>query len=194
MTKATPLPSREILHARLRYDAESGLLYWKPRDRSTFTNGGAATQARAFGTWAARYANRPAFNAVCSTSGYKVGRLQGRNWLAHRIIWKLVFGEDPPQIDHINGRRDDNRIINLRAVDQSLNQRNRRPRKDSRSGIVGVYLVPSTGHYQANIRVDNRTIYLGTHTDLDAAIAARRSAEERYGYLSHNHRKAEGAR
>lgn len=43
-----------------------------------------------------------------------------------RVIWMVHTGEPPPpMIDHINGDRDDNRWVNLRASDAVTNQYNR---------------------------------------------------------------------
>lgn len=46
----------------------------------------------------------------------------------HRIVWMAVHGPLSRDlvIDHINGVKDDNRIVNLRAVDNATNVRNRR--------------------------------------------------------------------
>ena len=62
--------------------------------------------------------------------GYIKIRLNGKNYQAHRLAWYFHYREWPKhQIDHINGVRTDNRIINLRDVtskQNSLNQKGHR--------------------------------------------------------------------
>jgi hypothetical protein len=41
-------------------------------------------------------------------------RLEGIGYLAHRLAWVYMTGEQPDVIDHINRERDDNRFSNLR--------------------------------------------------------------------------------
>ena len=43
----------------------------------------------------------------------------------HQLVWALVYGRFPKQIDHINGDPTDNRIENLREVTPSENIMNR---------------------------------------------------------------------
>jgi hypothetical protein len=48
--------------------------------------------------------------------------------MAHRVVYITRYGEIPDGyvIDHINRKRDDNRIVNLRAVPVIINLKNRR--------------------------------------------------------------------
>ena len=58
----------------------------------------------------------------------------------HCMAWALVYGRFPRQIDHINGDPKDNRLENLREVNQSENDQNRlMPWKMGKDKIPGVY-------------------------------------------------------
>lgn len=76
-------------------------------------------------------------------NGYKVvfvymGKSRNKIYL-HRIAWALVYGRFPQQIDHLNGDKTDNRLENLREVNQSENDQNRlMPWKMGQGKIPGV--------------------------------------------------------
>ena len=79
------------------------------------------------------------------TQGYKYTciRLKGQHLpiRLHRLVWVLVYGRFPTQIDHINGVETDNRIENLREVSAKENADNRvwAWKPNSRTGLPGVY-------------------------------------------------------
>lgn len=60
----------------------------------------------------------------------------GNNYKVHRIVWFLHNGKIPEDfhIDHINGKRHDNRIENLRLVVPEINWRNRTKNKNNTTG------------------------------------------------------------
>ena len=59
----------------------------------------------------------------------------------HHMVWVLMYGRLPTQIDHINGDKTDNRLENLREVTYSENDANRvwAWKPNARTGLPGVY-------------------------------------------------------
>jgi hypothetical protein len=84
--------------------------------------------------------------------------------MAHRLAWVLAHGENPPadkQIDHINKKRDDNRLSNLRLASGTENRINGRLSPRNSTGMRGVY--PMRGRYAARIKcLDGRRHFLGS--------------------------------
>ncbi len=183
---ARQLPDPELLRKLLRYELETGKLYWLPRTPDMFASHPTYSIEIACRVWNARFSGREAF-ITKHTHGYLYGRIVHETHLAHRVIWAIHTGKrDFQHIDHLNGVKTDNRIINLRCVDQSVNMRNAKLRKDNVSGIVGVRLIrnPKTGtqRWLARIYVNGRTIALGSFVSKSRAIDARRDAEKRFGF------------
>jgi hypothetical protein len=71
-------------------------------------------------------------------TGYRHVTWMGKVHKTHRLIFLLVHGYLPKEIDHINGVRSDNRIENLRPVTRSENQCNRPVLANNTSGYPGV--------------------------------------------------------
>ncbi|WP_312595432.1 HNH endonuclease signature motif containing protein [Brevundimonas sp.] len=89
---------------------------------------------------------------VVGLNGYVVVRFNGRAITVHRLAWELHYGSAPDgMIDHINGDRTDNRIVNLRLATAGQNQANRH-RSIGKSGLKGVSLHRSTGRWRATIQ------------------------------------------
>lgn len=166
---AKPLPPVEYLRQRLRYEPETGKLYWRENP---------AASAK----WNRRYAGREAFiNDNCN--GYKAGRLDYVAYLAHRVIWAMCYEEDPPgQIDHIDHDRVNNRLENLRVVSHQENHRNTSRKKNNTSGHNGVSWFAASSRWSAYIMVDRRKQHLGYFAEKQDAIDARKAAEARYGF------------
>lgn len=104
--------------------------------------------------------------------------------LAHRIVWQMFNGPIPEgmQIDHINHDRSDNRIENLRLVSNLENHRNKSISKNNTSGFVGVRWHKKHQKWIANIKIKGKLIHLGLFNDIDAAIDARKAANEKYKF------------
>lgn len=94
------LPSKEELNERYDYDPITGILSFKTHREP-------------------RYVGQP---VGCTDSyGYLVTAWKGKIVKVHRLIWKMVYGEDPDTVDHINENKQDNRLSNLQSVSSHLN-------------------------------------------------------------------------
>ena len=114
--------------------------------------------------------------------GYRQICINGRNYLTARLIWLYAKGEWPINIDHINHRRDDNRLINLRSVSQAENHKNRSKNSNNTSGVMGVSWYKPGNKWVARITVNGTRVTLGSFTDLADAITARSDAKVEHGY------------
>lgn len=115
-------------------------------------------------------AGEPAFTAKNPRWRYYVGSCKGKLLRAHRVVWFLVHGEWPDQVDHINGDRNDNRIENLRAATSQINNQNRTAR--------GYILEKRTGKYRAQIKTRGVTTTLGYFATPEEARAAYLEAKK----------------
>jgi hypothetical protein len=152
----------EQLAAELRYDPETGHIWWvrgaHQRDK-----------------------NRPA--GYVNKRGYRVITFLGKPRQAHRIAWCLATGEWPERgIDHKNRQPDDNRLENLRLASGAENQVNKRVY--GRVGLKGVVLRKRSCRvgkpYRAQITVRGVRIYLGSYATPEEAHGAYMMAAREY--------------
>lgn len=102
--------------------------------------------------------------------GYRRLRVDGRNYLAHRLAWFYIHGRWPSaQVDHKNRDRADNRIDNLREASARQNAVNRAPRGP---WPKGVYFRPEKGKWVAKINEAGKHFHIGYFTSPEAASAA----------------------
>lgn len=151
-----PIPARKDVNRMFRYDSDTGRLHW--------WNDGTK-------------ADRPTSN-----NRYYGVNFMGKQWLSHRLIWKMFTGESAHVIDHIDGDGLNNRFDNLRAVDASLNMRNK-ALAPSKHGTHGV--AKHGSRWKAHVG----NIYLGLFTHKSDAIAAREAAEAALGYHANHGRE-----
>lgn len=168
-----------ITQARIReiydYNPETGVFTFLPRKPESFAT------PRAAGIFKSKCLGKPA--GWRHTLGYVVINADGKPRLAHRMAWIWMKGEVPfAEIDHINGDRADNRFANLRAVPKVDNCRNRSLHKDNTSGVNGVFWEARRGVWRAEIKSENRSIYLGQFKTMEEGKAARKAAERVLGY------------
>jgi len=124
-------------------------------------------------------------------NGYIYIQINYKPYRAHRLAWLYMYGKFPDnQVDHINGIRSDNRIVNLRDVTNQENGRNRRITKRNTSGFTGVCWYKQCSKCQAQIRVNSKQIHLGLFDNKEDAIATREQANIDYGYhINHGSKK-----
>jgi hypothetical protein len=160
----------------LIYDPITGILTWKSRSREMFS------RSRTHQMWNTRYANTVAL-AAPDGRGYLHGSIDGMKLRAHRVAWALYHRAWPnDQIDHINGIRTDNRIVNLREVDALENAKNQKLHTTNTSGSVGVHWNESNQKWRARIDKFGKTTHLGYFLTKIDAIRSREAAMESLGY------------
>ena len=170
---AKPLPSPEVLRQLLRYEPETGKLFWRERGPEI------APDERLRKAWNTSWAGKEAFTCIAPV-GYRQGNILQRRQYAHRVAWVLHFGEWPHMhIDHVNGDRTDNRIVNLRLASRSNNQHNQGIRKSNTSGFKGVSWNRQCQKWSAWIRCRGMSHYLGLYPTPEEAHAAYCEAAER---------------
>lgn len=99
----------------------------------------------------------------------------------HRLVLAAFRGactKDQPEADHINGKRDDNRLENLRWASRSVNRRNLHCPARGASGTRGVrYREGKPNPWQAYASVNGRFRSLGHFATKTGAAGARASFE-----------------
>lgn len=175
MENVAPLPDQSYLLEILNYDPETGQLSWRERPKEMFKT------TKDCRRWNNRYANQRAFTSVLqgASGGYLRGKINGRLYRAHRIIWKLVTGTDPKVIDHRNGKRTDNRWKNLRNVSHHGNSLNCGKYTTNTSGRTGVFWDKRRNRWGVSLS----SKILGYFDDKNEAIQVRLNAEKAAGYF-----------
>ncbi len=163
--RISPMPDAEVLRALLSYDTESGLLTWRPRPDAAKD-------------WNTKYALTEAGSV--KANGYRSISLNKRDFLVHRIVFKMMTGRDPEaEVDHRDGNPANNRWANLREADRAQNAQNCPTKRNNRLGFKGVVFHPQSGKYRASIQAGGVTHRLGLFDLPEDAHAAYREAAKR---------------
>lgn len=169
MRETNILPSVDYLRKRLRYEPDTGKLFWLDYE-------GASKE------WRTRWVGKEAFTAL-NDKGYYIGSVDNVKYRANRVAWAIYYGEWPEQyLDHINGVTTDDRISNLRDVSHQENHRNSALRKNNTSGVNGVSWSKSSGKWRVHVNVGGKYKHLGYFNNIEEAAAVRKQADVQYGY------------
>ena len=79
-------------------------------------------------------------NGSLDKDWYLIIKIKGKQYKAHRLVYAYFNGKFPDlEIDHINRKRTDNRIENLREVDRQRNVQNTTRKVNPDTGVIGIY-------------------------------------------------------
>lgn len=148
------LPPQDLIKNLFVYDHETGLLTRKSN-------------------------NTPILNP--NQRGYIQVRIGDKKYQSHRLIWVYVNGSIPKgfQIDHINGDKSDNRLINLRLANgQSDNNQNTSIYKNNTSGYPGVSWSKKNKKWFSQIRQNKEKHFLGYYDSKEEAFEAYKAAKK----------------
>jgi hypothetical protein len=158
------LPTADRLRALLSYDKETGTCLWRARPVR-------AEYSRTDRAWNSRFAGNAAGSS--RNDGYYVIGIDGRVYLAHRLIWVIVTGAWPTSgVDHRDVNGLNNSWANLRESTQSQNCANTHRRLANKSGLKGVHKSTGREKYIAQICRQGAKIYLGSFGTPEEAHAA----------------------
>lgn len=162
------LPSQAYLRQCFDYNPATGALTWKVRPVEHFYSQGVQQK------WVKHFAGMIA--GTEGRNGYRRVWLNGSAYFTHRIVWKIMTGEDPRFIDHINRDGSDLRWANIRECLHQQNCQNRGLRSDNIVRRQGV--TPSGKRWMARITNNGDRLYLGSFDTVEEAHAARQKAED----------------
>jgi HNH endonuclease len=161
MKTPKPLPSQEELHRLFIYEPDTGFLRWRHRPEMLD-----------------RHNTRFAGKVAGKVALYVEVSINNELYFAHRIIWKMVTGREPPSLDHADRNGANNRWENLREATPSLNSANRRTKV--RGLPRGVREV--NGIFYAEVIVNQIRHPLGSFATAERAEEAyRRAAAQHFG-------------
>ena len=113
--------------------------------------------------------------------GYRLIFIDNKRYRAHHLVWLYVHGYLPAYLDHIDRDPSNNKLANLREATHAQNMQNRSFSKANKSGFTGVRPHQKLkNRWLAQIRANNKCIYLGTFSTPEEASAAYSTAKVKY--------------
>lgn len=160
--------TQEYLKSILNYNPETGIFTWRKR----------ISHLREVGDVAGYFDRK---------NGYSRIIIKGARFNAHNLAYFLVYGVLLKNIDHINGVKNDNRILNLRESTISENCMNRIISSNNTSGVKGVSWDKTRQRWVARICANGRNFHIGWYEDLNDAKKSIKIARERLHGEFSNH-------
>lgn len=168
----TPLPSLDYLHELFQPHFMRGELTWKK------AQGGKKSGAPA--------------GSSAGSAGYVKIQIDGRTYLAHRLLYAMYHKSDPGamEVDHKDRDRADNRIENLRLATHAQNAQNSR---GHRKGLKGAYRNTSptskdSRPWVSTIQTNGVKTFLGAFaTEVEAHEAYVAASVEYHGQFGRVH-------
>ena len=164
---------------KLSYCPDTGVLSWK-EDESKRPQ------------WNGRYANKPV--GCVGNHGYICFNFthngEKKQYLVHRVVYAMMHGSWPKEVDHKDRDKTNNRLNNLRECSSSSNGANIPVRKHNKLGVKGVSYVgekvSGEKRYVAQSSIKGRRIYLGTFSTEELAKSAYDEfAKKQFGEFFH---------
>jgi hypothetical protein len=166
MKTIKPLPPIEELRELLHYEPDTGLFRWK------VTRSGMAEINSIAGS--------------LNNCGYIQIMINYKRMMSHRLAWAFYYNQDPGsmQIDHIDGSKSNNKIVNLRLAGPGPNKAYAGPQKRNKLGVKGVCYW--NGKFKAQICKNGKNYCLGHYDTIEEASNVYwAAAEELFGEFAY---------
>ena len=157
--------TKELLHELFEY--RNGELYWKINKKF--------------------HPNLIGKQATFIDRKYKGIMINGKKYLAHRIIYMYYYGKFPLETDHIDRNPLNNNIENLREVNRSQNQWNKGKSKSNTSGCSNVTWCKRKNKWKVHLMVHKVMKNLGYFDDIKLADLVAQEARSKYHGNFANH-------
>ena len=155
---AKPLPTQAELLSLFKYEIETGTLFWLPRPETSKAN-------KSFN---GRFAHRSA--GTLGKHGYLVVEIYSKPYKVHRVIWKMMTGNDPKEwIDHADQDRANNKWENLREATQPETSYNGKMSPRNTSGFRCVSFINRFQKFRVAVQIDGKKTHLGYFSSVEEA-------------------------
>ena len=168
--------TQERVKELLNYNQKTGDFTWKERCVGDFNHCKNFEHLRR--VWNGRHAGNT--TGCKNRKGYLEISVEGKTYLAHRLVWLYIHGYFPENtIDHIDRNPSNNKLSNLREVSHTCNMRNCKVRSNNKSGITGVCWHKARFKWHAQIKVNGKVTHLGYFEDI---VDAAKASYDLWGY------------